>query len=230
MALNLVSEIEVVNRKKVFSDRERTNILKRGEQRLILFLLQKVPSFISPNGMTAIGMVGSIIVFSAFILCIFYGRSYLLIGIIGLAVNWFGDSLDGRLAYFRETPRKWYGFALDIMMDWLSIILIGLGYYFYAPIDFKVLGFIFVVFYGWSMIISLLRYKIAGHYKIDSGRLGPTELRLIISLILVLEVVIEGSISYLAIAITILLFIINSIDSVKLLKAGDLRDQEEKHP
>lgn len=228
MALNLVNETEVINRKKVFSDRERTNILKRGEQKLILFLLQKVPSFISPNGMTAIGMIGSFIVFSAFILAIFYGRAYLLIGIFGLAVNWFGDSLDGRLAYFRETPRKWYGFALDIMMDWLSIISIGLGYYFYASIDFKVFGFLFVVFYGWSMIISLLRYKIMGNYKIDSGNLGPTELRVIISLILVLEVFIEGSISYLAIAITILLFIINSIDSVKLLKAGDLRDREEK--
>ncbi|PWS31418.1 CDP-alcohol phosphatidyltransferase family protein [Pedobacter paludis] len=228
MALNLAGEKEEINRKKVFSDRERTNILRKGEQRLILFLLPKVPSFISPNGMTAIGTVGSITVLSAFIFAIFFGRAYLLIGLLGLAINWLGDSLDGRLAYFRETPRKWYGFALDIMMDWLSIVLIGLGYYFYAPVNWKILGFLFVVFYGWSMIISLLRYKIIGEYKIDSGNLGPTELRVIIALILISEVFIAGSLNYLAITITILLFVINLIDSIKLLKNGDLRDREEK--
>lgn len=217
-----------VERERIFADRKRTNILKVPEQQLIHFLLEKVPKSVSPNMMTAIGMFGSLIVFTAFLLSAFYGRYLLLIGVVGLAINWIGDSLDGRLAYYRNIARKWYGFALDIIMDWLSIILIGLGYYFYATEAAKVLGFLFVVFYGWSMIISLLRYKILGIYQIDSGLLGPTELRVIIALILILECIIPGSIIYLAIAFTITLLVINILDTVKLLNIGNIRDKEER--
>lgn len=211
----------------VFGDRTRTNVLKKGEQRLILWLLKFVPSFITPNGMTFIGFLGSLIVFSAFILAIFYHKNYLLVGIIGLMINWLGDSLDGRLAYFRNIPRKWYGFALDIMMDWLSIVLICLGYYFFAPQSSKVLGFLLVVFYGWSIIIALLKYKITNKYEIDSGQLGPTELRIVVALILILEVIIPGSITSLAFIITTLFLALNSIETKRLLKLGDIKDKEE---
>lgn len=228
MELKSASVLTITEQKKVFSDRKRTNVLRNGEQRLILFLLKRVPLSITPNGMTFIGMIGSFIVFSSFILAIYFGRFYLSIGLIGLAINWLGDSLDGRLAYYREVPRKWYGFALDIMMDWLSIILIGLGYYYYESTTARVLGFLFVVLYGWSMIISLLRYKISGQYQIDSGNLGPTELRVIIGLFLVIEIAFPGSITYLAAAITILLLIINMIESMRILKLGDIKDEEAK--
>jgi len=214
--------------KGIFSDRERTNILRKGEQRLILFLLKKVPGWITPNIMTGIGMFGSLIVFSAFVLSRFVSRNYLIAGILGLIINWLGDSLDGRLAYYRKIARKWYGFALDIVMDWLSIILIGFGYYFYAGETTQIFAFLFVVLYGWSMIISQLRYKITGFYQIDSGHLGPTELRVIISIILITETFITGSITYFAITVTLLLLVINIIDTLKLLKAGDAKDREEK--
>jgi len=214
--------------KGIFSDRERTNILRKGEQRLILFLLKKVPGWITPNIMTGIGMFGSLIVFSAFVLSRFVSRNYLIAGILGLIINWLGDSLDGRLAYYRKIARKWYGFALDIVMDWLSIILIGFGYYFYAGETTQIFAFLFVVLYGLSMIISQLRYKITGFYQIDSGHLGPTELRVIISIILITETFITGSITYFAITVTLLLLVINIIDTLKLLKAGDAKDREEK--
>jgi phosphatidylglycerophosphate synthase len=225
---NIKKEEDHSDGKRVFSDRERTNILRKGEQSLILFLLKRVPKWITPNIMTGIGMFGSLIVFLSFILGSFYARNYLLIGILGFIINWLGDSLDGRLAYYRKIPRKWYGFALDITMDWLSIILIGLGYYYYADESTQIFAFLFVVLYGWSMIISQLRYKITGAYQIDSGHLGPTELRVIISLILVSETLIVGIITYFAIAIVVLLLVINIIDTLKLLKAGDTKDREEK--
>ena len=212
---------------KVFADRKRTNLFKGVEQHLILFLLRHVPIWISPNGMTCIGMIGSLIVISSFLIASYFGSSYLGIGLIGLAVNWLGDSLDGRLAYYRNIPRKWYGFSLDIITDWLGIALIGLGYYFYAPPATKILGFLFVVFYGWAIIIALLRYKITDAYSIDSGYFGPTELRIVIGLILISEAFIPGSISYFASVITLAFLIINILDSVKLLKSGDIRDRGE---
>lgn len=212
---------------RTFSDRKRTNILKRAEQLTIVFLLPKVPKFISPNLLTLIGTLGSGLVFLAFVLGTCLTNGYLLLGIIGLAINWLGDSLDGRLAYYRNIPRRWYGFALDIIADWIGIVLIGFGYYIYAENGTQIIAFAFVALYGWSIIISQLRYKITDEYSIDSGFVGPTELRFIIALILIVEVLFRGSIIYLAGLITVILLVINIIDSVKLLKLGDLKDKNQ---
>ncbi|SHG43963.1 Phosphatidylglycerophosphate synthase [Flavobacterium fluvii] len=213
---------------RTFSDRKRTNILKKAEQLTIVFLLPKVPKFISPNVLTLIGALGSGFVFLAFVLGTYVTNWYLFLGIVGLAINWLGDSLDGRLAYYRNIPRRWYGFALDIIADWIGIVLIGFGYYIYAKNGTQIVAFAFVALYGWSIIISQLRYKITNEYSIDSGLVGPTELRFIIAFILIVEVLFQGSITYLAGLITIVLFIINIIDSLKLLKLGDLKDKSQE--
>lgn len=212
---------------RTFSDRKRTNILKRTEQFTIVFLLPKIPKFISPNVLTLIGILGSGFVFLAFVLGTYFTNWYLLLGIIGLSINWLGDSLDGRLAYYRNIPRRWYGFVLDIIADWIGIVLIGFGYYIYADSGTQIVAFAFVALYGWSIIISQLRYKITNEYSIDSGFVGPTELRFIIALILIIEVLFRGSIAYLAGLISIILFVINTIDSLKLLKLGDLKDKNQ---
>ncbi|WP_166925147.1 CDP-alcohol phosphatidyltransferase family protein [Flavobacterium poyangense] len=212
---------------RTFSDRKRTNILKRAEQSTIVFLLPKVPEFISPNVLTLMGTFGSGLIFSAFVLGTYFANWYLLLGIIGLVVNWLGDSLDGRLAYYRNIPRRWYGFVLDIIADWIGIVLIGFVYYIYAKNGTQIVAFAFVALYGWSIIISQLRYKITNEYRIDSGFVGPTELRFIIAFILIIEVLFIGSITYLSGLISIVLFIINTIDSVKLLRLGDLKDKNQ---
>lgn len=212
---------------RTFSDRKRTNILKRAEQLTIVFLLPKIPKFISPNALTFMGTLGSGLVFLSFVLGAYVTNWYLLLGIVGLGINWLGDSLDGRLAYYRNIPRRWYGFALDIIADWIGIVLIGFGYYIYAQNSTQIIAFAFVAFYGWSIIISQLRYKITNEYSIDSGFVGPTELRFIIAFILIIEVLFHGSIAYLAGLISVVLFIINVIDSLKLLKLGDLRDKNQ---
>ncbi len=213
---------------RIFTDRKRTNILAAPEQKFILYLLPKIPSYISPNILTLIGGLGSLLILLAFVLAHYLHSGYLILGIAGLFVNWFGDSLDGRIAYYRNIPRKWYGFSLDIIMDWCSTVLIGIGYYIYAGSDDEIFAFIFVVLYAWSMIISQLRYKITDHYTIDSGIVGPTELRVLIAMILLLEASVTNSINVCAFLMCTALFFINLSDTRKLLKLGDIRDEIEK--
>ncbi len=213
---------------RIFKDRKRTNILKAPEQKLITLLVKRVPSYITPDNLTIIGGFGSLMILLSFILAYYYRSEYLLIGIAGLAINWLGDSLDGRLAYYRNIPRKWYGFSLDIIMDWCSTVMIGIGYFIYAGSDDEIFAFLFVVFYAWAMIISQLRYKITDHYTIDSGLVGPTELRVLLAFILLLEVFIHNSINVCAFLMCTALFFINLSDTRKLLKLGDIRDEMEK--
>jgi hypothetical protein len=213
---------------KLSKDRHRTNLLKTSEQRFIAFLVQHIPSWINSNMLTAIGLAGSLVTTTGFILALYVHRSLLLLGILGFFINWFGDSLDGRLAYFRNKPRKWYGFSLDYTVDWLTNIFIGLGYIVYVGGQWELLGFGFVVLYGWAMMTALLRYKITNEYTIDSGLLGPTEVRIIISLFLLLEVFVKGSIIYSGIVACVILFVVNFIDFRKLLKIADRRDKDEQ--
>jgi len=212
----------------ISKDRHRTNILRKYEQKALVFLVQRIPSFVSSDMLTGIGFIGSLITVFSFILATYLDRNFLLLGILGFFVNWFGDSMDGRVAYYRNTPRKWYGFSLDITVDWLTTILIGYGYMVYTDGIWEMLGFVFVVMYGWAMITTLLRYKVTGKYTIDSGLFGPTEARVIISGILVTEVLFEGSIVYSALAACIILFIINIVDTRKLVSLANDRDLAEK--
>jgi len=214
--------------KIISQDRGRTNLLKTAEQRTIAYLVQKIPSWISSDMLTAIGFFGSFIILLSFILATYCNVVYLLLGVFGFMVCWFGDSLDGRIAYYRNKQRKWYGFALDITADWIGIVLMGWGFVIYIESNWEILGFIFVVLYGWEMLTTLLRYKITNTYSIDSGLFGPTEVRIVISLILILEVVMKGSILYSASIACVLLFISNVIDTNKLLKLADVRDNEER--
>jgi len=214
--------------KIISQDRGRTNILRKYEQNALAFLVQRIPSWISSDILTAIGFFGSFIILAGFVLAKYYGEVYLLIGVFGFMVCWFGDSLDGRIAYYRNKQRKWYGFALDITADWIGVVLMGWGFVIYIDNTWEILGFLFVILYGWEMMTTLLRYKITNKYSIDSGLFGPTEVRIVISMILVLEVAFKGSILYSAALACALLFITNIIDTNKLLKLANDRDIEER--
>lgn len=209
-------------------DRERTNILRKPEQKALAFLVQRIPSWISSDMLTGIGFGGNILTFLSFLLAAYIATPYLLLGVLGYAISWFGDSLDGRIAYYRHKERKWYGFALDITVDWLGVILMGLGYVVYTEGHWEIVGFGFVVLYGWEMITTSVRYKVTGKCSIDSGLFSPTEVRIIISLILLGEVLFKGSIQYVSLLVTAILLVMNIIDTGKLLKLANEYDNNEK--
>ncbi len=213
--------------KNINSSRKRYNILKDAEQKTIAFLCSVMPQWVTPNLMTIVGFAGSIIVALGLWLARNDDRMFLWLSIVGFAIQWFGDSLDGRLAYWRKIPRKWYGWALDISVDWISIGIIGFGFYFFIP-KWPWAAFIFIFAYGWAMINSLLRYKITNEYVIDSGLIGPTELRILICIFLLLEIFIPGILLYFALIGSVILIIMNLAGLREVLQYGDQKDLSEK--
>lgn len=214
--------------KTIAQDRDRTNILRNWEQKSIAYLVQRVPSWLTSDGLTAIGFLGNLYVGICLALAHYVSPIFLLLSLPGFLINWYGDSLDGRLAYYRNTPRKWYGFSLDVTVDWVGLSMIGLGFFIYSIPQWKWLGYLFVVLYGWEMITAQLRYKVTGKYSIDSGIVGPTELRVVLMAIIAGEYFFRGSIYYAVIAACLILVYTNFIDTRKLLKAADERDAMEK--
>jgi hypothetical protein len=206
--------------------RKRTNILKNIEQKTIEYLCSIMPGWMTSDILTLIGFFGSILI-AVGLIAAKTDKIWLTISIAGFAIQWFGDSLDGRLAYWRNIPRKWYGWALDITVDWLSIGIIGFGFYFYFDI-YKFISFIFIFAYGWSMINALLRYKITDTYTIDTNLMGPTELRIIICIFLIIEYFVPYTLIAFGLGGSLILSYFNSSDLINILKEGNKRDALEK--
>lgn len=214
--------------KKISKDRIRTNLLRNSEQKALSILVQRIPSWVFPDLLTFIGFLGSLTVLLSFFLAKYFNRHFLLLSLAGFLINWFGDSLDGRLAIYRNKSRRWYGFSLDLSVDWITTILVGLGFVIYTDGVGELLGYGFVVLYGWAMITAVLRYKITGEYTIDSGLLGPTEVRIIISAILITEVLVKDSLVWASGLACLILLMIDINDLLKLLKVASEKDEKEK--
>jgi phosphatidylglycerophosphate synthase len=184
-----------------------------------------MPAWVTSNQLTAFGLLGAGVVFLALILGKL-NRWWLLGGIGGLAMHWFGDSLDGRLAYYRRRPRKWYGFTLDIMADWVSLCVMSAGFALYSA-RCKFVPIIFMAAYGGGMLIAATRYKIAGQYRIDSGKFGPTEMRLVIAAILLVEIALPQSVIFCGSLATLCLLFSDVSEFKKLLHTANQRDRAE---
>lgn len=208
------------------SDRQRSNWLKQQETVAVNWLCRHTPRFITSDMLTTLAILGSAGIFTALLLAK-QNRVWLLAGIAGLAVQWLGDSLDGRLAYYRNRPRKWYGFVLDICADWLSLCVVTAGLVVYFP-AFKFIPIVLMAAYAGRMLIAALVYKITDEYRIDSGKIGPTEARLIMAAALLLEILVTGSLFWLASAATFLLLLIDVREFLRLLRSADARDRAEK--
>jgi phosphatidylglycerophosphate synthase len=108
-------------------------------------------------------------------------RTGLLLVIVCLAINWLGDSLDGTLARFRDHSRPRYGFYVDHIVDAFSALFLlgGLALSGYmAPAI--ALGLL-VAYLMLSVEVYLASYTL-GDFKISYFKMGPTELRILLSI------------------------------------------------
>jgi len=76
--------------------------------------------------LTIFGFLSSILIGVSYYLSNF-NRNYLWLASLGFILNWFGDSLDGNLARYRNIERPLYGFFIDHAMDIMSEVVIFLG-------------------------------------------------------------------------------------------------------
>ena len=96
------------------------------EKRVLVYLAGKLPLWVSPDHLTALGalsMAGA---------GVFYRLTAVsplaLLGVnVFLFLNWFGDSLDGTLARVRQKQRPRYGFYVDHLVDGFGAIFLLAG-------------------------------------------------------------------------------------------------------
>lgn len=170
---------------KTETKQARVNDILLGplERPALKWLSEHMPSWVSSDGMTGLGVVASIIIFLAYIMV---GRGgpnpkgnwFLMLASFGFFLNWFGDSLDGTLARYRHLERPRFGYYIDHSIDAFSAVMMFLGIGLAGLSDFTVATFT-LIGYLLAMISVYLKTHVTGVFVMTNMKLGPTEIRVI---------------------------------------------------
>jgi phosphatidylglycerophosphate synthase len=162
------------------SDAPRTKrfLLAVPEARVLEWIAKRLPSWVKPDHLTALGVLAAIGIAAAYVLSNgdetwLWGASALLV------VHWLGDSLDGTLARVRKSERPRYGYYLDHLVDAFATAAIGIGLGL-SPYMLLAVGLAIVVAYLILSINTYLETQAFGVFTLGYGRFGPTEARLML--------------------------------------------------
>ncbi len=149
-----------------------------------------MPSWVTPDILTALGMVGALAIFVGYAASLF-SVEWLWIALAGYVLQWFGDSMDGSLARYRHIERPSYGYFIDHSCDGLAnfLILAGMGISPFVRLDVALVA---LVAYLLLSIHAFLSARVLGELKLSYMAAGPTELRLML-IVLTLMMMALGS-------------------------------------
>jgi archaetidylinositol phosphate synthase len=159
--------------------RVATNPLVGLERRCLIWLAERLPRAVNSDHLTALALGAMALT----------GVSYavardrpvgLFVAIVGLTLNWFGDSLDGTLARVRGQQRPRYGFYVDHVVDCFGVVFVlaGLGWSgFMTP----AVAMTFLIAYLMLSIEIYLATYCLTVFRLSFWGVGPTELRLLLA-------------------------------------------------
>jgi archaetidylinositol phosphate synthase len=157
-----------------------TGVLAPWEKTALFWIAGKLPRWVSSDQLTALALLAMIAAGLSYWLAAFSAAG-LVLATVGLAVNWFGDSLDGTLARVRHCERPRYGFYVDHVVDTVGVLFLlgGIGLSGYMS-PMVALGLL-LAYYAVSIEVCLTAQTL-GVFRISSFMVGPTELRLILAI------------------------------------------------
>jgi phosphatidylglycerophosphate synthase len=156
--------------------RSKQFLLARAEGRALEWIARRLPAWVMPDHMTALGVLAALGIAGAYLLSN-GDKAWLWAASTLLVVHWLGDSLDGTLARVRRIERPRYGYYLDHLVDALATAVIGLGLGL-SPYMLLAVGLTIVIAYLVLSINTYLETYAFGVFTLGYGRLGPTEARL----------------------------------------------------
>ena len=159
--------------------REHRSILMANEKRLLTWIARRIPGRVTSDHLTILGILGMLLAGLSYWAARWDGRALLLV-VVALALNWFGDSLDGTLARVRDCQRPRYGFYVDHILDMVGtcFLLGGLAASSYmTPLIAVALLAAFLLVSAESFLAT----HAVGIFRLSFMRIGPTELRILLA-------------------------------------------------
>ncbi len=138
-----------------------------------------MPAWVSSDQLTLLGFAAMLAAGAFYWLAQVWPPALLVVNVL-LAVNWFGDSLDGSLARARNKQRPRYGFYVDHIVDAFGILSILCGLALSSYMTWTVAMAFLVTYFMLSIDVYLATYTI-GVFKLSFYKFGPTELRILLA-------------------------------------------------
>ena len=159
--------------------RQLTSVLAPLEKRTLVWLAERMPRRINSDHLTILALAAMLGA----------GLSYwwasanalgLVAATICLALNWFGDSLDGTLARVRRCQRPRYGFYVDHVVDTFGIALLIGGMSLSGYMTPWVAAVLLIAYFMLSAEVFLATH-VLGTFRMSFFKVGPTELRILLA-------------------------------------------------
>ena len=159
--------------------RIQQSLLAKIEKQALIWIAGRMPTWVNSDHLTALGFLAQCLAGICYALTRWH-RQALLWGILFLALNWFGDSLDGTLARVRKCQRPRYGFYVDHVTDTVAALFLMGGLAFSGFVHPVVAIGLLIAFLMLSIESYLATYTV-GRFHLSHWKFGPTELRLLLA-------------------------------------------------
>jgi len=159
--------------------RDHRSVLAAAEKQLLIFIAQRIPPAIHSDHLTSLALAAMALAGGAFAAARWDRRALWLV-VVALALNWFGDSLDGTLARGRRAERPRYGFYVDHVLDIVGATLLFAGLAcssFMSPAVALALLIAYLLVAGEVFLATAVR----GVFRMSFAGFGPTELRILLA-------------------------------------------------
>jgi len=160
--------------------RRQTSLLAPIERICLNWIAGKLPAWVKPDHLTLIGFSAMLLAGIAYGTARWWAPALLLVNLL-LAMNWFGDSLDGTLARVRERQGPRYGFYVDHIIDAFGILFVICGLALSGYMSWSIGLAVLVVYFMISIEVYLATYTI-GTFKLSFCKISPTELRILLAI------------------------------------------------
>lgn len=169
--------------------RIQTSVLNSLEKKVLVWLAERQPGWMTSDILTYIGTFGAILIAAGYILSA-WNINFLWLSTSGFIINWYGDSLDGTLARVRKTQRPIYGYYIDHTVDAINevIIFVGIGLSGLIHLEIALLA---LVMYLLMTINVSINAHLKKEFRLTYAKMGPTEFRIIMIVINALFVLIR---------------------------------------
>jgi phosphatidylglycerophosphate synthase len=157
-----------------------SSVLSPLEKRTLQFLAEWMPVWVNSDHLTSLGLVAMLGAGLSFWLAGTWPPAVGLV-VVCLAINWFGDSLDGTLARYRHHERPRYGYYVDHVVDIFGALFLLGGLALSGYMSPLVAMGLLIAFLMMSIEVYLAAHTL-GRFKITYMMLGPTELRILLSI------------------------------------------------
>jgi len=164
-----------------FKDATRilSSVLATAEKTLLIAIARRLPPWLSSDHLTLLGLLAMPAAGLAFALIPVapWAAAWF---VVALALNWFGDSLDGTLARVRQHQRPRYGYYVDHVVDAAGAICLFGGLALSGYMHPLVAMGLLVAYLVMSVEIYLAAH-VLGEFRITYFQMGPTELRILLA-------------------------------------------------